>query len=70
MKTKLYVWWVRLQANHMPWTKLYKYRVREWGSMQRTQNYLNSYWASGHKGNLNRAEYEERIKKAMEEYSK
>jgi hypothetical protein len=38
--------------------------------MQRTQNYLNSYWASGHKGNLNRAEYEERIKKAMEEYSK
>jgi hypothetical protein len=38
--------------------------------MQDTQNYLKSYWADGHKGNLNRAEYEARIKKAMEDYRK
>ena len=70
MKTKLYVWWVKIQANHMPWTKLYKYRVLEWDRMQSTQNYLSSYWASGHKGNLNSAEYEARIKKATEDYNK
>ena len=70
MKTKLYVWWVRLQANHMPWTELYKYRIYEWDRMQSTQKYLNSYWASGHKNNLSVKQHKERIKKAMEDYSK
>ena len=65
MKTKLYVWWVKLQANHMPWTKLYKYRVREWERMQDTQNYLKSYWADGHKGTLNAKELEKQHEAIM-----
>jgi len=52
MKTKLYVWWVKLQANRMPWTKLYKYRVREWERMKDTNKFLNSFWCADHKGNL------------------
>ena len=66
MKTKLYVWWVKLQANHLPWTKLYKYRVREWEHMQTKNNLLKSLWANcGHKGMLNVKEQEERQKADM-----
>jgi len=61
MKTRLYVWWVKLQANHLPWTKLYKYRVREWDNMQTQSSLLKGFWVeSGHKGMLNVKEQEAR----------
>jgi len=52
VKTKIYVWWVRLQANHIPWSKLYKYRVREWERMKDTNKFLNGFWFGDHKNNL------------------
>jgi hypothetical protein len=67
MKTKLYVWWVRLQANHLPWTKLYKYRVREWERMQTQSDLLKGFWVEcGHKGMLNVAEQEAKEKAYLE----
>ena len=61
MKTRLYVWWIKLQANHLPWTKLYKYRVREWNNMQTQSNLLKGFWVDcGHKGMLNVKEQEAR----------
>ena len=52
MKTKIYVWWIKLQSNHMPWTKLYKYRVREWDSMKTTHRILKGFWCNDHKDKL------------------
>ena len=52
MKTKIYVWWIRLQSHHMPWTKLYKYRVQEWQSMKETNRILTGFWFGDHKNSL------------------
>jgi len=68
MKTKIYVWWIKLQANHMPWTKLYKYRVREWQSMQDTHRILTGFWFSEHKGNLERKTDWETLKETVKNY--
>ena len=64
MKTKLYVWWVKLQANHLPWTKLYKYRVEEWRRMRWQHEFLKGFWAgNSHKRMLNVKEQEEDLKR-------
>ena len=63
MKTKLYVLWIKLQANYLPWTKLYKYRVEEWRRMKWQHDFLKGYWARGHYRNLNVKEQEEDLKR-------
>lgn len=69
-KVKLYTLWVQLQSKHLPWTKLYKYRQREWANMKHTQHHLKSFWVGGKgHGMIGREEYEARIKKAMENYN-
>jgi hypothetical protein len=67
MKTEIYVWWIKLQANHMPWTKLYKYKVSEWERMRSTHNFLKSFWCEGHKGNLEQKTDWDTVKKMVGE---
>jgi len=67
MKTKMYVWWIKLQANHLPWTKLYKYRVNEWQSMKETNRILTGFWYGDHKNNLEQKTDWDTVKKMVGE---
>ena len=67
MKTEIYVWWIKLQSNHMPWTKLYKYRVREWENIKDTHRILTGFWCGDHKGNLEQKTDWDTVKKMVGE---
>ena len=51
----------------MPWTKLYKYRVREWENIKDTHRILTGFWCGDHKGNLEQKTNWDTVKKMVGE---